>query len=222
MSRENIQKLTFKQKKVFDFIKSNIEKFGCSPTLKEIQEFMCVNTIRGATQFLEALENKALIYRTKEKKRNIKITEDKNAESGLTSIRVVGSAGCDSMNIFADQVYDEFIMIDKEIVNNKEIVAVRAEGNSMVDAGVESNDYVLVEKIDKPCDNEIVLAIVDQMAVIKRLNFSKHAIVLNPEPINELYRPIIIKENNFKICGRVLDIIKNPKNEEIQYISINE
>lgn len=222
MTGKNIQKLTFKQKKVFDFIKLSIKKFGYSPTLKEIQKFMGVNTIRGATQFLEALENKGLIYRTKKKKRNIKIIEDKNLDSILINIPVVGSAGCDNMNIFAEQEYDEFIVVDKNIVKNKNIVAVKAEGNSMQGAQINNGDYVLVEQIDKPDNNEIILAIIDGVAVIKRLNFSKNAIVLNPEPVNDDYKPIIIKENNLKICGRVFDIIKNPKNEEIQYININE
>lgn len=215
------KQLTLKQKKVFDFIASYINKFGLSPTLKEIQNEMGVNSIRGVTQFLEALEKKNLIYRTNDRQRNIKVHEEKWFK--LVNIPVV-SAGCDNMNIFAEQKYDEFIMVDKDLVKNKEIVAVRAEGDSMQEAQINSGDYLLVEKTDNPENDSIVLAIVDGMTVIKRLNFSQNAIILNPEPINDDYKPIIIKENNLKICGKVLDIIKNPKHkdEEIQYVEINE
>ncbi len=145
-----------------------------------------------------------------------------NKIGNLIDVPVVGSAGCDNLEIFADQNYNEFIKVDKNIVRNKKVFAIKAQGLSMEEAGILSGDYVITEIIDKPDDKDIVVAIVDGMAVIKRIGYLKNKIVLNPEPVDGLYKPIIIKEENLKICGRVLDIIKDPKNEEIQYIDIDQ
>lgn len=214
------QKLTKKQNTVFNYIKEYTQEKGFSPTLKEIQNKIEVNSIRGVTQVLEALEVKNLLCRTSDKKRNIKLID--NQESDLINVAVVGSAGCDNVNVFAQPTYDEYITVDRDLIGNKQVIAVKAEGNSMQEAQIENGDYVLVEQIEKPDNNEIVLAIVNGMAVIKRFNFSKNAVVLNPEPISDIYKPIIMKEGNLKICGKVIDIIKNPVNNEPQYIDITE
>ena len=146
----------------------------------------------------------------------------KNKIGNLVRVPVVGSAGCDNLEIFADQNYNEFIEVDKDTVRNKNVFAIKAQGSSMEEAGIFSGDYVITEMIDKPDDKDIVVAIVDGMAVIKRIGYFKNNIVLNPEPVDGIYKPIIIKEENLKICGRVLDIIKDPNNEEIQYIDIDQ
>lgn len=213
--------LSTKQNKVFDFIKGFIEKNHTSPTVREIAEGINVKSARTVSQYLEKLEEKGFIIRNKNQNRNIEIIQ-REGQSDFVNVRVLGSAGCDNKNIFADDVHDEYIPVDKKIVGNKNIVAVRAEGESMLGANIQPNDYCLVEKIDKPDNNEIVLAIVDGMAVIKRLTYSDKAVVLNPEPISDEYKPIVVQEDNLKVCGRVLDIIRNPVNEEIQYVEITD
>lgn len=215
--------LSTKQNKVFNFIKGFIEKNHVSPTVREIAEGISVKSARTVSQYLEKLEEKGFIVRNKNQNRNIEIIQ-RDGQSDFVNVRVLGSAGCDNKNIFADDVHDEYIPIDKKIVGNKNIVAVRAEGESMLGANIQPNDYCLVEKIDKPDNNDIVLAIVDGMAVIKKLTYSnsRKAVVLSPEPLSDKYKPIVVQEDNLKVFGRVLDIIKNPINEEIQYIEISD
>lgn len=221
MTKFNNFKITKKQRRVSEYIMEYIKKNGISPTIREIQDAIKAKSVRTVTQYLEALEKKGLILRNENKvNRNIELI--KNKISSLVDVPVFGSAGCDNLEIFADQNYNEFLKIDKNLIGNKEAIAVKAQGSSMIEAGIQNGDFVLIEKNERPENGEIVLAVVDGMAVIKKLNYSKNAVILSPEPATGDYKPIIIKEDNLKICGRVLDIIKDPKNEEIQYIKISE
>lgn len=221
-----ISKLTKKQRKVFDLIESYFNKYGCSPTTTELKEALAVNSLRTVVQYLEALEKKGFIYRKHNQRRGIEL-----ANTGTTTdfdtilLQVVASAGCDNANVFADERVDEYITIDKNFIPNgksiKDVVVVKAIGESMREAGIDSGDYVLVEKIDtaQARENDRVVAIIDDNIVIKKLHFAKNAIVLNPESKNKHYKPIIMKKD-FYIPGRVLDIIKMKPNIEIEYVPI--
>lgn len=196
-------------------------KNDISPTIREIADGINVKSIRSVTQFLEALEKRGLLIRSTGQKRNISIAE--NNFNNFIDVPVVGSAGCDNLNIFADYMPDGYIKVDNEIAGNKKLFAIKAQGDSMREAGINSGDYVLTEALEKPDDNDIVVAVVDGQAVIKRIKFSKKFITLFPEPIDGGYKPIIVNENNLKICGRVIDIIKKPSSDDdIKYDYITE
>jgi len=157
-------------------------------------------------QYLEVLEEKGYIVRRKNAWRNIEL---RNADGGwgTVSIPVVANVGCDDLSVFAQEQADEFIEVDKHIVDEAgEIVAVRAVGDSMNDAGINSGDYILVQFTNNVQNGDRVAAIVGDMVTVKRLERRDGVTILYPESKDPKYKPIILRED-FKITGKVLCVI---------------
>ncbi len=202
--------LTGKQKRVLDNISLYISAKGEPPTLDELRQNLGFKSLRTVVQYIETLERKGYIVRRRHARRNIELravdAEGNNAM--LVSVPVVANVGCDDLSVFAQEQSDEFLQVDKQIVEeaNGEIVAVRAVGNSMEDAGVQSGDYILVQFTDKVKSGDRVAAIIGDMVTVKRLERRQGVTILYPESKDPKYKPIILRDN-FKIAGRVLCII---------------
>src|SRR3989338_4261172 len=144
--------LTGKQKRVLENIELYIKAKGEPPTLDELRQNLGFKSMRTVTQYLESLERKGFIVRRKHARRNIELraVDATGNAATLVSVPVVANVGCDDLSVFAQEQNDEFLQVDKQIVDeaNGEIVAVRAVGDSMLDAGVNSGDYILVQFTD--------------------------------------------------------------------------
>jgi hypothetical protein len=93
-----------------------------------------------------------------------------------------------------------------------------------VDANTElrvlARDYVLVEVTEAVSENDLVVAIVDSFAVIKKLELANNAVILRPVSSDPQYKPIILNKN-FQIFGRVIDVIRTQPKGEIQIIPLH-
>ena len=210
--------LTQKQQETLDFIRGFSRRTSQSPTISEIAVNFGLKSLRSVTQRLESLEEKGFIKRDSFKQRNITLLDHVNPSSpmGTIQIPVIASAGCDALQVYAQQQYGEYLSIDENILGGrKEIVAIKAIGNSMVDAGIRNGDYVLVEVGGNVENNDLVVAILGDMAVVKRIQFIKDGIVLRPESKSESYKPIVMSgEFNSKIFGKVLRTLSMQRDEE--------
>ena len=202
--------LTGKQKRVLDNIELYIKAKGEPPTLDELRQNLGFKSLRTVTQYLESLEKKGFILRRKHLRRSIELRAVDAAGNAamLVSVPVVANVGCDDLSVFAQEQSDEFLQVDKQIVDEVqgEIVAVRAVGDSMADAGVKSGDYILVQFTDKVKSGDRVAAIIGDMVTVKRLERRNGVTILYPESKDPKYKPIVLHDN-FKIAGRVLCII---------------
>jgi repressor LexA len=207
--------LTSKQNKVLEVLKSYVVSSGESPTLDQVRTKLGVKSLRTVTQYLDTLESKGYIMRRKNEKRNIEIVGANSAGlSAMTvSVPVIASVGCDDLSVFAQEEHDEYIEVDKQLVDNSgDIVAVRASGDSMVDAGINSGDYILVQFTENVKNGDRVAAIIDDMITVKRLerrpgvNGQAGVTILYPESKDPKYKPIVLREN-FRITGKVLCVI---------------
>lgn len=210
MRQKKSQNLTLKQNRVYEFIREYISKNFESPTILELKNFLQVSSLRTVTQYLESLERKNLIIRQRNVSRGIKLIESAS-DLQTVVLPVLSSAGCDNMNVFAEQNFEEFVTLDKDFLrglNEKRVVVFRAVGDSMVDAGIENGDLVLTEITSEVMDRDKVVAVVDGMALIKQINFSANAVILTPMSKDPQYRPIIMKRD-FQVFGKVIEVIKN-------------
>ncbi|NOQ92071.1 MAG: translesion error-prone DNA polymerase V autoproteolytic subunit [Flavobacteriaceae bacterium] len=125
--------------------------------------------------------------------------------AGAVFIDIGVSAGFPSP---ADDFKQQRISLDKEFIKNKEATFfVRVSGDSMVGAGLDDNDLLIVDKSLEPEHNKIAVCFIDGEFTVKRLKVEANGIWLQPE--NPNYKPIkITKENNFVIWGIVTYIIK--------------
>ena len=216
-----METLTRRQKEVLEVIEGYMAEKESAPTIPELQKLLNVSSTRTVTQYLEALEKKGCISRLKNKTRGIELKDSKDDIYGETlTLPVVGSAACGSLNVYAEESFNEFIQVaksmfggDKEGVKKNEVIVIRALGLSMQDAGIEDGDLVLIELTDDVRDGDVVAAIIDGMAVIKKIIFSKNAVILNPVTSIGSYKQIIMKKD-FKVLGKVAHTIKASKKEE--------
>lgn len=220
-----ISQLTANQKKFYEVLKIYIGKNGRSPTVGEMVKLMKFSSPRSVTQYLEALEERGLIKRWRYKNRGIELVSSKpRFELGKINIPVIASAGCDQMSVFAERSFGDFVCVDKALLAGKpkdKIVSIRAIGNSMDEAGVRDGDHVLVEVTEDLRDNDIIVAIIDNFAVIKKLTLANNAVVLNPVSSDPSYKPIILRRD-FKLFGKVIDIIRTPQKGELEIVPIYE
>ena len=201
--------LTGKQKRVLENISLYIQAKGEPPTLEELRRNLGFKSLRTVVQYLDILERKGYMVRRKYARRNIELRpiDAEGRTETLVSIPVVANVGCDDLSTFAQEQYDEFLQVDKKIVEqNGEIVAVRAVGDSMLDAGINSGDYILVQFTDNVKSGDRVAAIVGDMVTVKRLERRDGVTILYPENKDPKYKPIVLRED-FKIAGKVLCVI---------------
>ena len=217
--------LTGKQKRVLDNIQLYINAKGEPPTLDELRQTLGFKSLRTVVQYIETLERKGYVVRRRYSHRNIELRAvDADGRSAmLVSVPVVANVGCDDLSVFAQEQSDEFLQVDKQIVDevHGEIVAVRAVGDSMADAGVKSGDYILVQFTDKVKSGDRVAAIIGDMVTVKRLERRNGVTILYPESKDPKYKPIVLRDN-FKIAGRVLCIIPAGVAETDEVVAVAE
>ena len=214
--------LTKKQDRVLTTIKKQLDRDGASPTLDELRTKLGFRSVRTVTQYLESLERKGYIVRRKNAHRGIELRNiGENGEfADMVTIPVVANVGCDDLSLFAAQLHDEFLEVDRELVESSgEVVAVRAVGDSMLDAGIHSGDYILVQFTENVSNGDRVAAIIGDMVTVKRLERRDGMTILWPESKDPKYKPIILREN-FKITGKVLCVIPTPQAEITEVVPL--
>lgn len=212
--------LTYKQKRVLENIRLYIGAKGQPPTLEELRRNLGLKSTRTVVQYLESLEQKGYLVRRRNAWRNIEL---RNVDGGwgTVSVPVVANVGCDDLSLFAEQQYDEFLEVDKKIVEESgDIVAVRAVGESMLDAGIRDGDYILVQFTDRVQNGDKVAAIVGDMVTVKRYEKKNGVVILYPESKDPKYKPIVLHED-FKVAGKVLCVIPAPERELTEVVPLH-
>jgi repressor LexA len=200
-------------------LKRYIAKHGESPTMVELGKEFKLSSLRSVTQRLESLEKKGLIRRDAFRRRGITLLERSQTPAGFIEVPVIASAGCDAMGVYAQDEFGEYILVDKSLINvHTNIAAIKAIGDSMQDAGIRNGDYVIVEVTEHVQNGDRVVAIIGNMALIKRYTESGGVVVLNPENRDGGYHPIVVNQEDSKIFGKVLSII--PGTEWIDDVKI--
>ena len=217
--------MTNNQQKVLSIVKEYFTDFGFSPTLKEIKEMLGVRSINTVVKHLIVLENKGYIVRRKHAKRNIELRniDLTKIKTYLVSIPVIASVGCDDLSVLADEQHDESLEVEVGLIGDrKNVIAVRAVGNSMNDAGIENGDYILVEKTEISQNGDKIVAIIGDAVTVKRIEKRQDVIILWPQSKDPKYKPIILQED-FKIAGKVICTIPGNSMDpsELFYEKIN-
>jgi repressor LexA len=209
--------LTPKQKIVLQAIKSYYAENGIMPTIREIKEEasnlgLKLKSIRSFFNYLNELENRGYIQRNSED-RGIRLR-------GITKkifvdVPILGMANAGTAAIYADEYFEGFIKVSKNIVRDKNVFAIQIYGNSMNKAKVNNKsindgDFVLIEKAKNYNYGDKVLVVIDGLATVKTYRiFDEDNIVLAPESTEKKHKPIFLtSEDNFVISGKVIDVLK--------------
>lgn len=194
MSNKSIKNLTPKQKIVLEMIYNNIESEGFSPSLAELKGAMGVSSNQSALNFLETLEKKGCIKREEGQARNITILPLGFKVLGKnTLVPVVGeSSAGPSIESYIDSF--RWITLHGEIKQAQdEVFVIQVHGDSMINAGIDDGDSLLVKKTREFKSGDIVVARSDDGTTVKRfIAESDGRAYLKPE--NPAYKNIPIFE----------------------------
>ena len=207
-------KITKRQQAVLDVIEQCIREKGYGPTVREVCQALGLSSPSTVHVHLKALEEKGLIKRDPLKSRSIALTYplDHTEEAtsipqaeydNLVTIPLVGNVAAGTP-ILAEQNITDNITLPTEIVGDAPSFMLSVRGESMIWAGILSGDIVIVEKTPVAANGEIVVAMIDDEATVKRFYKENGHFRLQPE--NDAFKPIIVDE--VIILGKVVGLMR--------------
>lgn len=204
-----MNKLTNKQMQFLLNLVAYIREESRAPTNREMQQITGLKSPRSVGQYLEALEKAGYIKREKGA-RNIKILQNPpipQSDAGKTvRIPIVGYAPC-GIPFLAEQNIENSVSVSVKLAKPPHrYFILRVKGDSMDKASINDGGMVLVRQQTTANDGEIVVALIDDEATIKRLRYRNGYISLEPVSSNPKHQPIIL-ERDFMIQGVVVKAI---------------
>jgi repressor LexA len=198
-------RITDKQQQILNFMKDEILRTGYPPTVREICDAVGLKSTSSVHSHLETLEKNGYIRRDPTKPRAIEICDDRfqMVRTEMVSIPVVGNVAAGEP-ILAEQNIDSYYPIPAENVPAGESFALRVRGDSMINVGIFDGDLVFVHSVNRAENGEIVVALVDDSATVKRFYREKDHIRL--QPANDSMDPIIV--DNCTILGKVFGVFR--------------
>jgi repressor LexA len=217
-----MQGLTERQQMVLDFIRQSISDRGYPPTLREIGARMGIRSTNGVNDHLRALERKGYLTREDMKSRALRPTSlDKiglpdamqelqpENDDDLLEIQVVGRVAA-GLPILADEHIVDTVRVDRGLVRGgREVFGLKVQGDSMIEAGILSGDYIFVRKQLTANRGEIVVALIGDEATVKYYFPEKDYVRF--EPANAAMAPILVRAVDFKptmLLGVVVGVFR--------------
>ena len=200
-------KLTAKQEQVLDFIKQHLMAKSYPPTVREICEAVGLKSTSSVHAHLETLEKKGYIRRDQEKTRAIEIIDDDFGfnpfSREMVNIPMVGTVAA-GVPLLAEQNITEYFPVPADMLPNAETFMLRVKGDSMVNMGIYEGDQLIIKRQNTASNGDVVVALVDYSATVKRFYKENGHYRLQPE--NDFMEPIIVDECS--VLGKVIGLIR--------------
>ncbi|MGE5672784.1 MAG: transcriptional repressor LexA [Mycobacterium leprae] len=199
--------LTERQRQVLEFIKQEIRLKGYPPSVREIGEAIGLSSSSTVHGHMARLEEKGFIRRDPTKPRAIEVLDDDGPmpRRRTFNVPVVGRVTA-GLPIFAEQNVEDHFPLPADFVraDESDLFLLAVQGESMIEAGILDGDYVLVRRQQSASNGEIVVALIEDEATVKRFFKEQGHIRLQPE--NRYMDPIIVP--SVQILGRVVGLIR--------------
>lgn len=196
------------QARILAYIESEIKSRGYAPSVREIGEAVGLKSTSTVHGHLTRLEKKGLLHRDAMKPRAMGLSLSSSSPSSyddtdVRQIPVVGRVAA-GVPILAEENVEEMLSMPIDVVGEGELFALRVRGESMIQAGIMNNDYIVVRKQPDANNGEIVVAMIDDEATVKRFYRECGHVRLQPE--NDAMLPIIVP--SVTILGKVVSLIR--------------
>lgn len=210
----DLSSLTTRQQQIYKFICAEVAAKGYPPSVREIAEGVGLSSPSTVHTHLRVLADKGFIKRDYSKPRALEIVgEEQPAEKpadevetldeGIVRLPLVGRVAA-GQPILAEQNLEGTIALPKELVGDVGSFVLRVKGDSMIQAGIFSGDFVVVKEQPDAVNGQIVVALIDDGATVKTFYREKDRIRLQPE--NPTMEPIYA--TNPVILGRVIALVR--------------
>jgi repressor LexA len=199
------KELTDRQQAIYGFIRAAIDKRGIPPTMREIGEEFGIRSTNGVEGHLAALERTGFITRERGKSRGLTV---RARERPSVAIPLLGRVAA-GLPVLAPENREGDVMIDPSLFSLKSaqnIFALKVKGDSMVNAHIVDGDTLLVHAQASARDGDIVVALVDGEATVKRFFLGKNHVRLQPE--NSTMKPLLLDRGEFLIMGTAVGVLR--------------
>ncbi len=198
--------LTKAQARILEFLKGHIQEMGYPPSIREMKDGLGLASHSAIQNCLSALEKKGYIRRSS-KARAIEFCESLMASPPET-LPLVGHIRAGAPHPAIEDI-EEYVAVDKSFTVGGGNFLLKVEGDSMIEAHIEDGDYVVVRPQPTAHNGEIVAALVDGEATVKR--FYKKGREIKLVPANPAYKEIVIKtgQSDVAVVGKVVAVLRS-------------
>lgn len=190
-----------KESSIYDYVVEKIEQEGYPPSIREIAAVVNLASPSSVFAYLRSLEKKGKLIVSKGKKRAISLPPQARGNASFVPIIGKVTAG---IPILAQEEVLGTLPFDGKKANGKKLFALEVKGDSMKNAAILSGDYVVVERTPVCSNGEIVVALIEDEATVKRFYKEDGHFRLQPE--NEDFQPIIV--DSVSILGKVISVVR--------------
>jgi len=203
-----MENLTKRQQEVLDFVTRCIDTLGAPPTLREISAHIGTRGTVTTLHHLQAIEKKGYLRRREGSSRGIVLTEKAGRSETLVSLPIVGTVSAGLPQLAVESI-EGFCAVSPEWIKGDGCFFLKVRGDSMIDAHILDGDLVLIRPQPIAENGEIVVAMIDGAATLKRFYHEGNHIRLQPE--NRQMKPILIHESDAEtvIVGKLLKTIRS-------------
>lgn len=207
-------KISNKQKMILDFLDKEIREKGYPPSVREICQAVGLKSTSTVHGYLERLEKKGLIKKDATKPRALKVLNGENeirnssqeiqtCYKELVDVPIVGKVTAGEPILAVENIEDTF-PLPVQYTQNSDVFMLKVKGESMIEAGILNGDLVLVKKQSYASNRDIVVALIENEATVKRFFKEKNCIRLQPE--NSHMEPILVR--NVDVIGKVIGLFR--------------
>ena len=198
--------ITAKQSQILEYIKQQILEKGYPPTVREICDGVNLKSTSSVHAHLETLEKNGYIRKASTKQRAIEIIDDDFSltRREMVNIPVVGTVAAGQPLLANENITDYFPVPADMVPTGNELFMLKVKGDSMINAGIFQGDTIIVSRQNTAVNGEIIVALVDDSATVKRFYKENGHIRLQPE--NDYMEPIIVPD--CRILGKVVGLLR--------------
>ena len=196
-------RITKKQTEILEYIKTQILNKGYPPSVRDICQAVDLKSTSSVHAHLETLEKNGYIRRDPTKPRAIEIIDDNLTRREVVNVPLVGRVAAGEPILAVENVVSYF-PIPAEYMPNEDVFMLTVKGESMINMGIYDGDNIIVSKCSSARNGEVVVALVDDSATVKRFYREDGHIRLQPE--NDYMDPIIVPD--CEILGKVIGLVR--------------
>ena len=196
--------LTARQKEIYDFLLKSIREKGYAPSIPEIGAKFKIVSTNGVSDHLKALEKKGYIRRVGKRAIEVLSMLGKPMLAAVREIPILGRVPAGKPFLSEENV-EGLLTITNDMGSGK-LFALQVKGDSMIDAGILEGDRVIVKQQGTAENGEIVCALIEGEATLKRFYRKNGVVTLKAE--NQKYPPITVSQGEFRVLGKVVGLMR--------------
>lgn len=189
------------QKRILEFIRSEIEERGYPPSVREICASVGLRSTSTVHSHLISLEKQGLLRRDPTKPRAIEVLDNSVAHGRTVPLVGKVTAG---QPILAIENIEDYLTLPTTVLGNEGLFCLRVQGESMIEAGILDGDIIVVRQQATAENGEIVVAMIDDEATVKRIYYEPDRVRLQPENshLDPIYAPSV------QVLGKVVALYR--------------